>query len=217
MGDEAAFYSEEGVADPKLVERLSVLNPAPRDPELLARLLDGIAGTDIALELVGFERRKREARTLIIREMKLLQRAARSLASLRDADSNFDLLGIGIEELLVGAGDKERAAIAFRTAEALSHLAAVDVLPNAARFAVKPKADEAVFRIVLAVATYLRREGKPFSGEPRRTQTSDGPVYLIKSEAARLVASVLALLGAPLSARELATQMRHVRRHLSGK
>lgn len=209
MGDGADFYGVEGVARPELVAALSNLPHPPANPALLASLIDGHAGIDIDLGLIGVEAVRRSARSAAFPILRRLRADVRKLQDISDEHPSLDLLETVLTDLLANQGTKAASSAPVpRLMEALEVIDHAPLVENLAAFASKPVSDQAVGRIVLAVAVYFSRIGQSFTGEPRRANTDAGPAYIVKSEQALLTAEILKELGANVSNKSLATHMK---------
>lgn len=192
-----------------LPERLGQLKHSPSNPRLLAELLGDYASVDLDFELVGFEKKRRRARAKALTSLRTLKTSAQALLSLSEDHRNLDLLTIALEDLVsVASNLTDEAGAVSRLIEAIEAIANVSLPSNLAKFANKPVSDEAISRMVLAIAIYCQQVGISFSGPPRRTQTQNGVEYPLTSESARLTDSVLRELGAPVDGKKLATHMR---------
>jgi hypothetical protein len=213
MGDDAAFFDCEGIARPAFVAALKALPEPPRDPELLARLIDAHAGVDLDLSLVGFEAARRAARREVLEVMTGLKRGAQLLCALQNKHPELNLLEIALQDLTERAGpDDVSSAYISQLSAAVEHLAGVPLPSDLSSFGKKPPNDEAVQHVVDAVAEYYARLGIGFTGAPRRTQTDKGPAYPLYSEQAKLTAAVIETLSLSIPDKALATYIGKARK-----
>lgn len=214
MGTEANFFDREGVARPKIVEALRALPDPPHDPELLARFIDGHAGVDIDLSLIGFDAQIRAARTAMFEALGCMKAVAEMIEPLRKRHPELDLLEIAIAELVENQKlDHDDAVYVDQLSSAVQLIAKIPLRKDLTAFGGKPLNDQTVYRVVCAVQAYYERLGIPFLGAPRRTETANGKIYPIHSPQARLTKAVLDLLGFPIPEPALATHMSNARKN----
>jgi hypothetical protein len=213
MGDNAAFHDGEGIAQPGLVSALKALSDPPHDAELLARLIDGHAGTDLDFGLVGIEANLRSARRDVFKLMNTLKHAAQSLHALQGKHRELNLLELALEDLTAdaGAGDVSGDYVR-RLSAAVECLARVPLPSDLSSFGGKAVNDEAIQRVVDAVAAYYARMGAEFTGAPRRKQTDEGPKYALHSSQAKMTDAVLRVLGLSVPDKALATHISKARK-----
>lgn len=214
MGTEANFFDREGVARPKIVEALRALPDPPHDPELLARFIDGHAGVDIDLSLIGFDAQLRAARTATFEALGCMKAVAETIAPFHKQHPDLNLLEIAIADSVENQKlDHDAAFYVDRLSSAVQLIAEIPLRKDLTAFGGKPLNDQTVYRVVCAVQAYYERLGIPFRGAPRRTETADGPIYPIHSHQARLTRAVLDLLGFPVRDQAIATHMGNARKN----
>ncbi len=213
MGEEFAFFDHEGVARPKLVATLKALPDPPRDPELLASLIETHAGVDLDIKLAGFEAARRSARRKVLDAISEIRLHARSLCLLQTAHPELNLFEIALQDLIESAG-REAVSSAYigQVSAAVERLAEVPLPSDLSAFGRKPQNDETVQHVVNAVADYYERMGMRFTGAPRRKQTDDGPTYPLHSAQAKMTAAVLAAVGLKIPEHALATYIGKARK-----
>lgn len=207
MGDEIATNYIEGVANPNIVAGLKNLAKPPKDAELLARLIDGIAGHDVAFQTLGLSERTRAVRQKAVPALKSAQKIARKLTAL-NTDPNLDLLELAIEQILLPAAVTHDPALPRHVANAVALLSSLPLHKGAAAYAHRPPSDQALTNVVLAVKMYFGRQGVRFSGGPRVHNVDGRKEHLLKGVQAELTRDVLKLLGMEVTLAELGTLMR---------
>jgi hypothetical protein len=205
MGEDDLFLSREGTADPRIVARLTGV-AGLADPELLARFIDGCAGTVFDFRLIGHEGRVRAIRKQLQPRLLKLKELALDALELQPKESDVGSLGEALQDIM--AIDQRRARDeANRVVDALETIARCPLPDNLTDFGGGPAADEAVQRVVDAVALYCDRVGIRYTGAPRRELADNRSQHIIKTTAAKLTVSVLAVLGFQLKPARLATHM----------
>ena len=214
MGTTTRPDLEEGTADPRVEARLRVLCDLPEpDAALLARLIAGIAKTDFAPTIDGWDAERRRVRKAALSRLKKLQAAAVELLELESGIAP-DILADAVSDLVIDE-QKSPTVNAERLVAIIRELAAFDITADLRKFGTKQKVDARIAAIVLAVGTYFRRRGMRFTGAPRKSMTEEGSVHIIKSEQAQLTDGVLQIMGLNISPAKLATFMNKARKQLN--
>jgi hypothetical protein len=205
MGEEADFFSVEGIADPVVVRALKTIEPLPDDPLLLARLIEHYAGDDLRNGHVGLNAGIIKIRVELKALLGRIQHLSQGIQKL-DTERNVESTELAIISLIPHDLRKSNPRLASRAVDAIDLLATLPLTKGK-----KPETDPVQTDVVRAVRAYCERTGIPFTGEPRVPSAAEKTKVEVRSQAATLARDVLRALGLEVTPKRLGTLFRKVR------